>query len=75
MPAIDPVLLAKAMNAAPMTQLQLATEIKRPKSYICDVLHGRRDLSRSPQLRMEIARALGVPRTWIEVQPKMSDVA
>ncbi len=66
MTAIDPEALAKAMSTAPMSASQLATSAGISLSYACDILSGRRNLKRNPELRRRIALALDVPQHWIE---------
>lgn len=67
MGSIDAKRLAKAMDGR-ITPAQLADRTGLPLNKVCDVLAGRRNLKRSPQLRVALAQAIGVPRDWIEQQ-------
>lgn len=66
MPVIDKDGLQKAMDRAGMKPFQLATEVKISRTYLADILSGRRTLKRNPDLRHRIAEALDCPYKWIE---------
>ena len=65
---IDPEAFVKAMERAPITPTQLASAVGVSLSYIGDIRKGRRNLARNPALRLELAKAIGVPVHWIEQQ-------
>lgn len=65
-PAIDGVLLTKAMDKSGVTRQQLAERLEISLQYVCDITAGRRTLKRNPELRKRIAQELDVPVHWIE---------
>jgi len=75
MPEIDPAALRLAMDRACVTPTQLARAVKVSLTYIGDMTSGRRRLARNPQLRADIATALGVPREWIEAAAQIDGAA
>ncbi len=66
MAAIDPTGLRKAMEGAGYTSARLAAEAGISRTYLADVMSGRRTLKRNPELRHSIAKILDVPFRWIE---------
>ncbi len=54
------------MSTAPMTIKQLADRTGISIQYANDIVKGRRNLSRNPTLRKQIAAELNVPQHWIE---------
>lgn len=56
------------MEGAGKTPKMLADDIGMSLTYVCDITAGRRTLKRNPDLRARIAKAIGVPRDWIEAE-------
>ena len=54
------------MDGAGFTAARLAEEVGISRTYLADILSGRRTLKRNPDLRHRIAKALDVPYKWIE---------
>lgn len=68
MAAIDPEGLQKVIEKTGWTghQRRLAEQVGISPQYLTDIIQGRRTLKRNPELRERLARALDVPRRWIE---------
>jgi transcriptional regulator with XRE-family HTH domain len=65
---INPDALAECMNSAGVSKTQLADRVGISIQYVCDIHVGRRTLERNPSLRRQIAAALDVPQSKIEVR-------
>lgn len=69
---IAPDLLAKVMDRGNWTPSQLAERVHISRTYMADILSGRRTLRRNPELRHAMAEALEVPYSWIERERRAS---
>lgn len=73
MAAINAEALRQALDLKGMTATQLVDQLDKQGvritlSYAARILSGSRKLKRNPVLRHEIAKALGVPVHWIEIE-------
>jgi transcriptional regulator with XRE-family HTH domain len=56
------------MSGKGVTTKQLADAVGLSLSYMTRIVNGQRRLKRNPVMRHDIAKALGVPTHWIEVE-------